>query len=371
MSEMRVLHLRSGNLYGGPERQLHHHALRAKGSDCHLTIASFAESGNRPEFLDVIADDDIAVHCFQTRGSYDRRAASLVRDYLRQQRIDILCTHEYRAHIVGMIARRGTKARWIACSRGWTEEDFKIRLYHALDKMMIRFADHIVAVSDSQRARLRRLLIPARKISVVTNAIDPIRFRSVPPINLKERFGFPADACVIVTAGRFSREKGQRFLIEVARSITGRFDQTRFVLFGDGPDLETIRSKVQKWRLSDRILCPGFESDLIGALKGADMLVNPSQSEGLPNIVLEAMAVGLPVVATSVGGVPELVEHNRSGLLVPYGNSARMEAAIAELITDGQLRQKLADQAKEVVASRFSFDHQNEQLTDIYRRVLA
>ena len=371
MSEMRILHLRSGSFYGGPERQLHHHALRAKGSGFKLTIASFAESGSRPEFLNVIADDDIAVHHFETTGSYDRRAASLVRNYLRQERIDILCTHEYRAHIIGMFARRGTRAKWVAFSRGWTKENFKIRLFHTIDKAMIRFADHIVAVSDSQRARLRRLMIPTNTISVVPNAIDLVRFKSIEPTDLRKRFGFPDDTIIVVAAGRFSSEKGQHFLIDAAKEITGSLDQARFVLFGEGPDLESIRQRIKQWDLSDRILCPGFDRNLIGALKGADILVNPSQSEGLPNIVLEAMAVGVPVVATEVGGVPELVEHDRSGLLVPYPDVPQLVSTISNLIVDEKLRRRLADQATETVADRFSFDRQNDLLSDIYRRVTA
>ncbi len=120
-----------------------------------------------------------------------------------------------------------------------------------------------------------------------------------------------------ISGGRFSEEKGQVYLVRAAFQALDDQPQLRFVLFGDGPDLEKLRQLITEHRAEDRIVCPGFENNLAAHLKGADLLVNPSLSEGLPNIVLGAMAVGVPVVATDVGGLPEIIESKVNGFLVP------------------------------------------------------
>jgi len=368
--KVKVLHLRATNFYGGPERQIHRHALAARSTSYEILIGSFSESGRPPALLDRAQEDGIRVQCFDVKSAYDRRSARLVREYLNSEKIAIVATHDYRTNILGRLMVRGTRTRWIAFSRGWTRENFRIRLYHALDKFCLRFADHIVAVAGGQRDKLCRLAIPSRKISVVHNAILPSSFETVEPVDLKARFGLPSDAFVGIAGGRFSTEKGQRYLIEAAQSALPKNDHLYFMLFGDGPDLDILRRKVEEAGISDRVLCPGFEANLAGCLKSADILINPSLSEGLPNIVLEAMALGVPVVATAVGGVPELVTHDESGLLVAARDSAGLAEAILRLAGDSAKRAALARRALEVVTDSFSFDRQCRELVVVYNSVL-
>ncbi len=369
--KIKVLHLRATNFYGGPERQIHRHALAARSTDFEIQIGSFSEQGGRPALLDIAEQDGVPTKCFEVASAYDRRSAALVRDYLRTQQIAILATHDYRTNILGRMIVKGTDTRWVAFSRGWTRENFRIRLYHALDKFILRFADHIVAVAGGQRDKLRRLGIPGRKITVVHNAILPESFDAIEPIDLKARFGFPPDSLIGIAGGRFSTEKGQGYLVDAAAAVIQRNPQVRFVLFGDGPDFEAIRSRIAKLGLSEQIVCPGFEKNLAGCLKSADLLVNPSLSEGLPNIVLEAMAMYVPVVATAVGGVPELVTNNESGLLVRATDVSGLTEAIMRLVDDASLRQSMAQEAYRVVTESFSFEQQCEKLVQVYRGVLA
>jgi len=368
--KIKVLHLRATNFYGGPERQIHRHALAARSTSYEIIVGSFSESGRPPALLDRASEDGIRVHCFDVKSAYDRRSARLVREYLKSEKIEILATHDYRTNILGRLIVRDTNTRWVAFSRGWTRENFRIRLYHALDKVCLRFADHIVAVACGQRDKLRRLAIPSRKISVVHNAILPSSFEATEPVDLKARLGLPSDALIGVAGGRFSNEKGQAYLIEAARSAIRKNDRLHFILFGDGLDLDMMRRKVDEAGISDHVLCPGFEANLACCLKSADILINPSLSEGLPNIVLEAMALGVPVVATAVGGVPELVTHDESGLLVAPRDSAGLADAILGLAGDPTKRAALAQRGLEVVTRSFSFDRQCKELVEVYNTVL-
>ncbi len=368
---MKILHLRASNFYGGPEHQLHLHSRQIMGSEYHLTIGSFSEQGQTPEFLDVIASDGVDTHTFDVKSAYDPVAVGKLREYLRANDTDILCTHDYRTHAVGFRAQRKTPCRWVAFSRGWTSESLKIKLYHTLDKIIVRFATHIVAVSRAQKDRLVRLMISGDKISVVHNAVDAAAIRAVQPVDLKKKFDFPENALVFVTGGRFSREKGQAYLVRAAAEAVKSDDRLRFVMFGDGPDLESTRRLVSNSGCDKKIICPGFERNLLGCLASADCLVNPSLSEGLPNIVLEAMAAGTPVLATAVGGVPELITDGRNGLLVPPRDVASLRAKIMIMATDTDKARDIAAAARETVEKKFTFANQGQKLIEVYKRTLA
>jgi len=363
---LRVFHLRASNFYGGPERQLHMHAIKAAQAGLTITVGSFMENSNQPEFLNVIAGDDIETRCFNVSNAYDPRSIGDIRRYLKNREIDILCTHDYRTHILGFLATRGLACRWIAFSRGATTENFKVRFFHALAGFIVRRTDHIVAVSGSEKTKLRRSGVNEDKITVVHNAIDIPRIRTATRADLRSRFNLARDSIVCVSAGRFSSEKGQNFLIKAAVIASNQNQKLRFVLFGDGPDLEKIRTTIIEMGFQDRILCPGFERSILGCLRDADILINPSLSEGLPNVVLEAMALGIPVIATAVGGVPELIHHNESGILVPPSDERALANAILGLLENWSQHDHLIEAAVRTIEESYSFDRQLKDLSAVY-----
>jgi glycosyltransferase involved in cell wall biosynthesis len=366
---MNVLHLRASNFYGGPERQLHYHALRARYSEFGLTVGSFSEKGREPEFLGILRKDGVATTLIGVRSPYDPEAIGRLREYLRKSEVKILCTHDYRTHTIGFLAKRGTGSKWVAFSRGWTAENLKVRIYHLIERIIVRYADHIVAVSKTQKKKLSAWLIREDGISVVHNAVEPKMLSDAPVVDLRSRFGFPDGAVICISAGRFSREKGQAELARAAHLALQENDRLRFLLFGDGHDLEDVRREIARLGRQDRILCPGFEENLIGCLRDADIAINPSLSEGLPNVVLEAMALRRPVIATAVGGVPELITDGENGILVPAGDELAAARAILELAADHNRREKLGNSAYETVADGFSFEAQMGKLAEIYRLV--
>ncbi len=370
MSKYKVLHLRASNFYGGPERQLHFHARKSKESEFDIAASSFMENGETPEFLQVIARDNIPIHTFDVKSAYDPNAFNVVKMYLKRNEIDILCTHDYRTQVIGWLSTIGTDTKWIAFSRGWTAENLKIKIYHYVDKAVIRFAKKIVAVSIEQKRKLTAAWVPGRKIEVAYNSIDPESFDWVEKASLRERFGFADDDYICILGGRFSKEKGQIYLVEAANIALKRNPKLRFVMFGYGPDLDMIREKIISYGIEDKVICPGFEKNLLGYMMDADMLVNPSLSEGLPNIVLEAMAFKVPVVATAVGGVPELIDDGQSGFLVKSEDCAGMAEKILTLSSDTEFQEKFKVNGYATVKGRFSFDTQAEKLYEVYRSVL-
>ncbi|SYZ73063.1 putative Glycosyl transferase group 1 [Candidatus Zixiibacteriota bacterium] len=366
---MKILHLRASNFYGGPERQLHYHARLARGTEFEIVLGSFSEKGSAPELLNIAEKEGLAVKLFEVKNAYDRRAPGMIRDYLTIEKIDLLCTHDYRSHILGYRGVKKTGARWVAFSRGWTKDTLKVRIFTLVEKIVIRFADHIVAVSNAQKDKLTALSIPTEEITVAHNAIDIESLKNVVTVDLKKRFNFPEEAVVIVAGGRFSREKGQVYLIKAAEQTLKKNDRLRFLLFGDGPDWTKVKNIIVQEHLEDKIICPGFEKNLLGCIKAADILVNPSLSEGLPNIVLESMALEVPVIATAVGGVPELIKDGFNGLLVPKADARSLSEAIIKLARDRELRRKYAGAASGTLAGTFSFERQLVILGEMYRQM--
>ena len=368
--KINVSHLRASNFYGGPERQLHFHARLAQNSDFRITVCSFTENGNIPEFIQVIDKDKIPTYTFSVKNAYDIGAIKSVKKYLGNNDIKILCTHDYRTHLIGYLATLGTKIKWLAFSRGWTSENIKIKAFHTLDKLIIRFADRIVAVSKEQKRRLVGLLIPSKKIAVAYNAVDPEYFKQVTAADLRAKYNLPLDSIICLTGGRFSAEKGQKILAKAATIALIKNPRLRFMLFGDGSDLAAVRDLIKDLEIDDRVTCPGFEKDILSGLRGCDILINPSLSEGLPNIVLEAMAFKIPVVATAVGGVPELIKDGINGFLVPPKDPVRLAERILNLAEDEALRDGFGQAGYDTIIEKFSFDRQSELLYAVYRSVL-
>ncbi len=367
---MKILHLRASNFYGGPERQIHFHAKKAKESNLDITICSFSENGQQPDFLNVIAADNLKTHTFKVKNAYDFTAVKTLKDYLIKNNIDIVCSHDYRSHLIAYLSLRKLNKKWVTFSRGWTAENFKIKLYHTIEKFIVRFADKIVAVSGGQKKRLEKLFINPDKILVAHNAIDPAAFDTLDPINLQLKYKFPSDSIVAITGGRFSPEKGQLVLIDAAKIALEQNKSLRFILFGDGPLLEEARQRISKYNLDQYIITPGFEKNLIMHLKGATCLINPSLSEGLPNIVLEAMAMKIPSIATSVGGVPEMITDDYNGILVEPDNPAKLAEAILKFASNMERNNILSENGYKTIIEKFNFDTQFKTLSNLYRQLL-
>ena len=366
---IKVLHQRSSNFYGGPERQIHFHARHASLTGIDIRVSSFSENNTTPDFLTTISDENIPTKLFKVKSAYDNTSFHLIKKYIKDNHIDILCTHDYRSHYYGFRACRGTSTKWIAFSRGMTTGNIKVKIFNHLEKYLLRKAHHIVAVSESQKQKLIKQSIKPEKISTIHNAIDLSYISSIQPISIKERFSFAPHNYVCMSAGRFSEEKGQFYFVKAAEMALQKNERLRFVLFGDGPDLLKIQAYIKNKALDKYILCPGFESNILGLIKSADLLVNPSLSEGLPNIVLEALASQIPVVVTNVGGHPEIVTDSRNGYIVEPKNINQLSERILQMAENSDCLSDFAKDSRTTLKEKFSFTSQNKKLVNLYMQL--
>lgn len=242
-------------------------------------------------------------------------------------------------------------------------------------------ADWITACSDDLRARVIRLGADAARVNTIPYGVDAARFRPDPFARARVRafLGLADDDIVIFTAGRFVRKKGFEYLIEALAALAPTWSGLRLVL-GGGGDLDAeLRERARDRGIADRVRFPGVlaQGDVGAFLAMADIAAVPSvhdeqgNVDGLPNTVMEALASGTPVIASDVAGIPSVVTHDHTGLLVPEKDVAALAAAIARLCGDPGLRATFGSAARDLACRLHSWERVAEQFEEIYERATA
>jgi glycosyltransferase involved in cell wall biosynthesis len=369
---MLVAHLTASTFFGGPERQilgLSRQLLPSVGS----VILSFAEGGRCQAFLDQVGKTGFLGHALTHDTPWLRAATRELTHALERLGVGVLCCHGYKADLLGRIAARRRGIPVVAVSRGWTAESLKVRVYESLDRFNLRWMDRVVCVSEGQASKVRRAGVDPAHVTVIHNAIDASRF-SDPDLRylrwLHEWFEKPR-RMIVGSAGRLSPEKGFEVLVEAAARVQARDDSIGFIHFGDGPGREGMRQAIDSAGLNDDFILAGMRNDLDRFYPFFDLLALPSYTEGLPNVVLEAFAARVPVVATSVGGTPEVIEDGVSGHLVPPGDPAMLAECILDVLADDQRRLAMGQRGYKRVCQAFTFDAQARAYTRLFASLLG
>jgi glycosyltransferase involved in cell wall biosynthesis len=364
---MRIVHLTSSIFYGGPERQMLGMA-DALPDGCDVAFVSFAEGGRCEPFL---------AEC--RRRGYDAvrlrhdtprllAAARELAGHLRRLGADVVLCHTYKADLVGRPVCRKVGVPAVAVSRAWTGEDFKVRCYDRLDRFLLRRFDRVVAVSEGQARQVRAAGVPDDKLRVIRNSARPDAFRDPDPAGRAEleRLCPTPGERIVVSAGRLSPDKGFDVLIRAAADVCAADPGARFVVFGDGVLRDELPRQARAAGLGDRVAFAGFRTDLDRLMPHADVFVLPSYNEGLPNVVLEASAAGVPVVATAVSGTPEAVLDGETGFLVPAGDAAAIADRLTRLLADPDRRRHMGRTGRAFMTRQFTFAAQARQYVELF-----
>jgi glycosyltransferase involved in cell wall biosynthesis len=367
---MNVVHLAASPFFGGPERQMLGLALGLPPA-YRSTFLSFAERGLCRPFLDRLRGHNLEAVELRHNWPCARAAVQEVAGHLRRLHSDVLCCHGYKPDLLGWPAARRAGVPVVAVSRGWTAVTWKVRLNDALDRLSLRFMDAVVCVSEGQAARVRRAGVAPGRVHVIRNAIRTERFAAANPGGRERLLALlPRPVRLVVgAAGRLSPEKGFGQLVEAAAVVLAACPDVGFVLFGDGPLRGEIAGRIAELGLTERVVLAGFRADLDELLPALDVLALPSFTEGLPNVVLEAFAARVPVVATAVGGTPEVVEDGASGYLVPPGDPNALARRLLDLLADDGLRRAMGQRGRERVQAEFTFEAQARQYQQLFEEI--
>jgi len=384
---IRVLALVEAQTVNGPAKNLlnFYRSCRASGSPrgVEMSLAAFerlhgesslaAKRSN--EFLEAASRVGIRVDCIQESFAFDPRVIWRLRKIVKQLDPDVIQTHYSKSHFLVWVSGVWKKRPWIAFHHGHTRSVFRLRIYHGLDRWSLRFPNQIAAVSEAFAKQLVAKGLRREKITVLHNAVElaPVRRGTDAMQAAKARLGIPPFGRVVLAIGRLSKEKAHTDLVAAMAYLLKRRPELRvqLIILGEGSERARIEEAVRSADLQDVVKLPGHVNDVDGYYEVADLMVISSLSEGSPNVLLEAMAAGVPVVTTAVGGIPEIVEDQEHALLVPPHNPAAMAQAIDVLLSDQDTAEKLADGARNLAAARYSPEQRAQSLIELYRSVLA
>jgi glycosyltransferase involved in cell wall biosynthesis len=369
----KILHLNASNFYGGPEKQIIEHLKRLNKNKYVGIVASFVENNKKKEILKKASQAGQINFEIPIRGALDTAAFKILKKELINRKINLLCTHGFKATVTGWWVARKLNIPQIVFSRGYTAENKKVAFYEWLERRILNKTEAIISVSEGQRKKLEKYGIQHSKHYVVHNAVDA-GAQMPGNADFKAKFlaknGIPVSALIAGAVGRFSPEKGHKILIEAMDQIKASAENLYLVLCGDGVCQEDLEKLTKKLILTDRIKFLGFRSDIDNIYRLMDFLVLPSFTEGLPNVVLEAFAHKKPVVATRVGGIPELVSDGENGLLVSPNDIDDLAKGIYCLYQSDKMRTEMGMMGLQTIKDNFSFELQNKKLEAIYDQAL-
>ena len=340
---------------GGTERQMIELVERLDRSRFDVHVACFHDEGAWRERVHRAAPvSAFPIHGFARPTTMARAAAFAA--WCRSRRIAILQTCDFYANTFALpaAALAGVPAR-IGSRRELKPDKSAAQL--ALQRQAYRFAHRIVANSAAAAEQLVREGVRPQRIRVIANGVDGERFAGT------ARRG---DVRTIVTVANLRQEKAHEVLIEAAAHLVARGRQLTFVIVGDGPRRAALQRLVDERGLQERVVFTGHRDDVAALLAEADVFVLPSRSEAFPNAAMEAMASGLPVVASGVGGVLDLIEPDRTGLLVPPDRSDALADAIDRLVSSPECAARIGAAARDAVAARYSFERMVQSFESLY-----
>jgi len=371
---VRILHLRTSNFVGGPERQLLRSGDYEREGPLELIFGTLIDESEGREFAGAVQEAGLKLLRLPAGTIGDIGALSSLVGYIRAHSIALICTHGYQADILGTLAglRCCIPIAWFL--RGWTGEDWKVRLYEKLDRTLMPLATRVVCLSNTQADQLASRRGVARNIRVVHNAVE---VRSISDegrrelrLRLRMRLGLPNESHIVATAGRLSPEKGTAYFLQAIPMIAKCCPMAHFVIFGSGPLKAQLEETAQRLGLGLSVRFAGFVPDFTELLPGVDVMVNPSLSEVMPNVVLESMAVGVPVVATNVGGVAEIAGPDEAIALVPPAEPSAMARVVSDLLHDPDRIAELGRAGQLRVRGAFSPTSQQTQLRALYQELV-
>jgi glycosyltransferase involved in cell wall biosynthesis len=364
---MRIAQLMASPFFGGPERQMLGLTL-ALPRDYQSTFLSFRERGLCRPLLEEVKRHGVEAIELKNNFPDVRRAANEVAGCLRRLGTDALCCSGYKPDLIGWLAARQVGVPVVSVSHGWTGTTLKVRLYEAADRLMLRWMDAVVCVSQGQAAKVRGTGAPAERIHVIRNAVALEKI-GTPEMRWREElqafFASPRRH-LVGAAGRLSPEKGFEKLIDAAAVVVQHAPDTGFVIFGEGPLRGALTRQIAARGLQQHMVLPGFRINLKQYLPHFDLCALSSYTEGLPVVVLEAFAARVPVVGTAVGGVPEVIEDGVSGVLVPAGDADALAQRVLELLEDDERRRAMGQRGRQRVEQHFTFAAQALQYQRLF-----
>ena len=373
MSSIRVLQFITPAGFYGAERwvlalanNVNHHniicdlAVTKEHADQDMSVAEFYPK------------DAGEVHYLAMRGRFDWRVVAKLERLIRDRAIDVIHTHGYKSDILGYLAARRAGIACVSTPHGYSGKvGLKMRAFIKLGARILRHFDQVAPLSEELVADMRRFGIPDGKTTLIRNGVDLKEIdAAVPPSSRSISCG-TSEIRRIGFVGQLIPRKGVGDLLDIFDALYQSNPSCRLELLGDGSQRVDLEAHAASLPSASAISFLGFRSDRLELLSRFDLFVMTSSLEGIPRCIMEAMALGVPVVAYDIPGVDQLVEHGQTGLLAPLGDKAALAECCQRVLNDPSLAHALASRARERIEARFSAARMADEYEALFTRLLG
>jgi glycosyltransferase involved in cell wall biosynthesis len=306
------------------------------------------------------------------RGPWDWRVVPSLLEVCRRERVQIWHAHDYKSNALGMLLQRWWPMRLVATVHGWVQHTYRTPLYYGLDRLVLPRYEKVLCVSPDLYERCRSYGVPEERCLLIENGIDTQEYARTRSVAEAKRFlGIPPERQVIGAVGRLSAEKGFDLLVRAVDQLLYRERDVELLILGEGAEATRLHTLIAQLGRSGRCRLLGHQADPKPYYEAMDVFALSSLREGLPNVLLEALALEVPVVATAVAGVPSLIQDGHNGLLVRPGALDPLTNALARLLGDADLRARCRTAGRATVETRWSFAGRMNRLRAVYDELLT
>ncbi len=369
VEKIRVCHLASGDLWAGAEVQL---ATLISGLTQYQNIEVSVILFNDGVLAERLKKIGIPVWIIDENIYNSFMLTYKTHNLLKNLGCDILHSHRYKENILGALARYNTDIKLQVCTIHGLAEPFtgfqriKASFYKMCEYYIgRRRIDKVIAVSEDIKNKLSTRYQIA-KLMTIHNGIDIEEATGTGEIKARSELGIDDDQIVIGTVGRLTPVKGYEYLIKAFKTLCHRHDNLLLMIIGDGPERHSLETLANELNISENILFYGFTENVSAIMRLFDIFVLSSLHEGISISLLEALALGIPVVVTAVGGTPEVVTHNKTGLLITPRNEDELAAACDSLIIDPEFRKQLGNNGRDHVIKDFTKEAMAAKVVSLY-----
>jgi glycosyltransferase involved in cell wall biosynthesis len=366
---IRVLDIRDTHEVGGPGKTILETFKAADSARFDLRLGVYLVRGETTDtpFTRAARECGMPVHFIHGYNQYDPRLISRTADLVRREQIDIVHAHEVKSDVITYLASFLARVPIVTTIHGYIANSPRQRALVALDRRLVTRFDRVFVVSAKIRDELLALGASPDRIRLVHNGLVLANYRRTGQRGaLAALAGRPVVGPVVASIGRLSREKGHADLLEALALMKARGHLVSTVLAGDGPERAALEALASRLGLADSVYFLGYVDRPQAVLEEADLMVLPSHTEGLPNAALEALAMGVPVLATAVGGTPEVISDGETGRLVPPAAPESLAREMMDFVARPGVWREMAERGRQVVEREFDFTARTRRMEELY-----
>ncbi len=365
---INILDLRDSPWVDGPGRTILDCAESLEGNGFHFIIAGFSGGAQKTnEYTNEARNRNLDVVIIDEKNAFDYNVIRQILSIISEYKIDVIHAHDFRSDLFGLLCAKIRRKPIVSTIHGWIANDKKGVVYTWLDKRLLRFFNKVISVSNKTAKIAVDSGINSNKITVINNALKLENYEKYKVEKcLRKELGLSTDAVLIANIGRLSPEKGQLDFLKASETLLKKHEQVKVLLIGIGENYDMLKKYAVSHNIDDSVFMLGFRKDMVNIYNNVNMIVQSSYTEGMPNVVLEAMLMRVPVIATNVGGTCEIIEHKKTGTVFNAGDILKLSELLEDFVEQSDCFYSMAIKGEAIIRNNFSHRKRVKKLADFY-----